>query len=65
MLINYIRKGVNEGRNLSVELETSLIDNQRPWKRDENMKPVLENDGFLLHDWEDIGNGQQPSSSEM
>lgn len=51
-LINYIRKAQTQGYDTQRELAICLANNIRPWKADKWMHPVMENDSYLLHDWE-------------
>ena len=70
MCINFVRGLVSGGLKAEGydDLFRILLDDSRPWKQDDEMymRPVLENDGYLLHDWSETTeevNGYVPFSS--
>jgi len=52
MCINFIRSHFPPHDALPL-LTGAHIATSRPWKADQYMRPVLADDSFLLHDWED------------
>lgn len=54
-VINFIRKHVAEGKDPLAALEDL---NSFPWDNDVHLQPVLENDEFLFHDWEEEAGGE-------
>ena len=70
MCINFVRGLISGGLKAEGydDLFRILLDDSRPWKQDDEMymRPVLENDGHLLHDWSETTeevNGYVPFSS--
>ena len=59
MCINFIRAQHEKGTDVRSELATALAGRRRPWKADQYMQPVIENDPLLTHDWdeEDMDSG--------
>lgn len=52
LCINFIRSQVAVGAEVLPLLTRAVSEESRPWRDDRFMQPVLENDAFLLHDWE-------------
>ena len=53
MCINYIRAQQEKGTDVRSDLATAVAENGRPWKADQYMQPVLDNDPLLTHDWDE------------
>lgn len=53
MCINYIRSLAAAGQDAVAALATAVSSGGRPWKNDKYMQPILPDDAFLLHDWDE------------
>ena len=55
MCINFIRANQERGTDVRSTLAAAADSGgrDRPWKADQYMQPVIENDALLTHDWDE------------